>query len=72
MHTGSYRSGLYGPLNTKKSLPKFTIGDRSVLEKRIHTNPKFSNVASRTNTGYNVKKKEELYQEIHKYYKVWD
>ena len=70
MHLGTYRSALYGPQNTKKSLPKFSIGDRGILNKRILTNPKFSAVASRTNTGFNTRRKEELQKEINKYYKV--
>ncbi|KAF2362937.1 Rhodanese-like domain [Trinorchestia longiramus] len=70
MNVGTYRSALFGPQNTKKSLPKFSIGDRAILDKKVHTNPKFSKVQSRTDTGCNVRQKQQLHQEIKKYYKV--
>ncbi|XP_047738839.1 centrosomal protein of 41 kDa isoform X2 [Hyalella azteca] len=70
MNLGTYRSALFGPQNTKKSLPKYSIGDRAILDKKVHSNPKFSQVPSRTDTGYNLRKKQQLQEEIQKYYKV--
>jgi len=70
MHLGTYRSALFGPQNTKKSLPKYSIGDRAILQKKIRVNPKFQSIAPKTNTGFNSRKKEELQKEISKYYKV--
>lgn len=70
MNNGNYRSALFGPMNAKKSLPKFSIGDRTILNKRIHTNPKFDLVSSKTDSGFNARRKEELQKEIQKYYKV--
>lgn len=70
MNVGTYRSALFGPMNTKKSLPKYTIGDRSILNKKVHRNPKFSKISTRTDTGFNQRKKDEIQEEIKKYYKV--
>uniref|UniRef100_A0A2P2ICQ4 Centrosomal protein of 41 kDa-like n=1 Tax=Hirondellea gigas TaxID=1518452 RepID=A0A2P2ICQ4_9CRUS len=70
MHVGSYRSALFGPQNTKKSLPKYSIADRSILNKRIYTNPKFDTISARTDSGFNARRKEELQKEIQKYYKI--
>ena len=70
MQVGMYKSALFGPQNTKKSLPKFSIGDRTILNKKVHANPKFKNVTPKTDTGFNSRKREELQKEISKYYKV--
>ncbi|KAK7067179.1 Centrosomal protein of 41 kDa [Halocaridina rubra] len=52
------------------ALKKYSVSDRGILDKRIKVNPRYAGVRSRTNTGFNTHRRQELEHEIRKYYKV--
>lgn len=60
----------YKSLTLKKSLSKYSISDRDFLNKRLKTSTRYSKVKSKTNSGFNATRKQELEKEIKKYYKV--
>ncbi|XP_027229615.1 centrosomal protein of 41 kDa [Penaeus vannamei] len=67
MHSRKFVVSNTGTVNTLK---KYSISDREILNKRIKTNPRYSGVRPRTNTGFNTQRRQELELEIRKYYKV--
>ena len=57
--------------NTGNALKKYSIGDRGILDRKVKTNPKFNKIRSRTNSGFNAQRQQEIQKEINKYYKVY-
>nr|XP_053630588.1 centrosomal protein of 41 kDa-like [Cherax quadricarinatus]XP_053630589.1 centrosomal protein of 41 kDa-like [Cherax quadricarinatus] len=64
------RKFLVQDLNTINRLKKFSVSDREILDKRTKTNPRYTTVRARTDTGFNTQRRQELEHEIRKYYKV--
>ncbi|KAG7176651.1 centrosomal protein of 41 kDa-like [Homarus americanus] len=52
------------------TLKKYSVSDRGILDKRVKSNPRYTGVRSRTDTGFNTQRRQELEHEIRKYYKV--